>query len=112
MDVTPERDGATLILKADGRIDGTNATQFQDNLKQHIADGDTAVVLDFEELSYISSAGLRVILHTAKDMQSAKIKFAVCSLSKPVKDVFTISGFDQIIDIHDTQSEALAAVTG
>ena len=112
MDVTPERDGATLILKADGRIDGTNATQFQDNLKQHIADGDTAVVLDFEELSYISSAGLRVILLTAKDMQSAKIKFAVCSLSKPVKDVFTISGFDQIIDIHDTQSEALAAVTG
>lgn len=112
MDVTPERDGATLILKADGRIDGTNATQFQDNLKQHIADGDTAVVLDFEELSYISSAGLRVILLTAKDMQSAKIKFAVCSLSKPVKDVFTISGFDQIIDIHDTQSDALAAVTG
>lgn len=112
MEITPERDGSTLILKADGRIDGTNATQFQDDLKQHIESGDQAVILDFEELSYISSAGLRVILLTAKDMQSAKVKFAVCSLSKPVKDVFTISGFDQIIDIHDTRSAASAAIAG
>ncbi len=112
MAVNPERNGSILILKTDGRVDGTNATQFQDDLKQSIAAEDTAVILDFEELSYISSAGLRVILLTAKDMQSANVKFAVCSLSKPVKDVFTISGFDQIIDIHDTQTAALSAVGG
>ncbi len=112
MEVITERDGETLIAKTDGRVDGTNATDFQDALRNAITPDDKAVILDFGELSYISSAGLRVILLTAKDMRSANVKFAVCSLSKPVKDVFTISGFDQIIDIHDTQSEARTAVQG
>ena len=111
MEVTTERDGETLIAKTDGRVDGTNATEFQDALRNAIDTGsDKAVILDFEDLSYISSAGLRVILLTAKDMRSANVKFAVCSLSKPVHDVFTISGFDQIIDIHETQSAARSAV--
>ena len=79
MEVNAERDGATLIAKTEGRVDGTNATEFQDALKGAISNDDKAVILDFGELSYISSAGLRVILLTAKDMRTANVKFAVCS---------------------------------
>ena len=110
MDISTERNGGTLIAKTGGRVDGTNATEFQDALKNVINPDDKAVVLNFEDLSYISSAGLRVILLTAKDMRSANVKFAVCSLSQSVRDVFTISGFDQIIDIHDDQQTAVSAV--
>ena len=112
MDINTERDGATLIAKAGGRVDGTNASDFQDALRNVITPDDKAVILNFEELSYISSAGLRVILLTAKDMRTANVKFAVCSLSQSVRDVFTISGFDQIIDIHDSQDAAVSAVKG
>ena len=112
MDISTERDGGTLIAKTGGRVDGTNASEFQDALKDIITPDDQAVVLNFEDLSYISSAGLRVILLTAKDMRSANVKFAVCSLSQSVRDVFTISGFDQIIDIHDDQQTAVSAVKG
>jgi anti-anti-sigma factor len=110
MEVNAERDGVTLIAKTGGRVDGTNATEFQDALKNAITNEDKAVILNFEDLSYISSAGLRVILLTAKDMRTANVKFAVCSLSQSVRDVFTISGFDQIIDIHDNQQTAVTAV--
>ena len=112
MEVNAARDGATLIARTGGRVDGTNATEFQDALKNVISPDDQAVILDFADLSYISSAGLRVILLTAKDMRTANVKFAVCSLSQSVRDVFTISGFDQIIDIHDDQQTALSAVSG
>lgn len=112
MEVNAARDGATLIAKTGGRVDGTNASEFQDALKNVISPDDKAVILDFEDLSYISSAGLRVILLTAKDMRTANVQFAVCSLSQSVRDVFTISGFDQIIDIHDDQQTALSAVSG
>lgn len=111
MDISTERDGGTLIAKTGGRVDGTNASEFQDALKNVINPDDQAVVLNFEDLSYISSAGLRVILLTAKDMRTANVKFAVCSLSQSVRDVFTISGFDQIIDIHDSQQAAVSAVS-
>ena len=79
MEINTERDGATLIARTVGRVDGTNAAEFQDALKNVIAPEDQAVILDFEDLSYISSAGLRVILLTAKDMRTANVKLAVCS---------------------------------
>ena len=65
-----------------------------------------------ERLVYISSAGLRVILIIARSLQGENRKFAVCSLVGPVREVFEISGFDKIIQTHDTQAKAVAAVGG
>ena len=88
MNVESRREGENLVLITDGRVDGTNATDFQDAMKQAIQASDTAVVLDFENLTYISSAGLRVVLLVAKDLQRQGAKFAACSLSSTVKEVF------------------------
>ena len=105
-----ERNEEVLIAKTEGRVDGTNAKEFQVALEDAIDANERAVILDLEELSYISSAGLRVILLAAKSLRNQKAKFAVCSLSAPIQEVFEISGFDKIISIHDSQAEALAAL--
>lgn len=110
MNVESRRDGNNLVLKADGRVDGTNASEFQDAMKGEIEESDRAVILDLEDLTYISSAGLRVVLLIAKDLQRQGAKMAACSLSEPVKEVFVISGFDKIIPIHETQDAAMGAI--
>ena len=109
MEVETERQGDTLIAKTDGRVDGANAREFQTALESAIDSNDGAVLLDMEQLSYISSAGLRVILLMAKVLQGRNAKFAICSLSASIREVFEISGFDKIISIHPSQAEALAA---
>ena len=109
MEVETERQGDTLIAKTDGRVDGANAREFQTALEAAIDSKDGAVLLDMEKLSYISSAGLRVILLMAKVLQGRNAKFAICSLAASIREVFQISGFDKIIAIHASQSEALAA---
>jgi anti-anti-sigma factor len=109
MAVSTERQGDTLVAKTDGRVDGANAREFQSALEAAINPDERAVILDMEELSYISSAGLRVILLTAKNLRTQNAKFAVCSLSAPIREVFEISGFDKIISIHATQADALAS---
>ncbi len=109
MELETERQGDTLIAKTGGRVDGANAREFQSALEAAIDDNTSAVILDMERLSYISSAGLRVILLTAKSLQGRNAKFAVCSLSESIQEVFEISGFDKIISIHPSQAEALAA---
>ena len=109
MELETERQGDTLIAKTDGRVDGANAREFQSALEAAIDDNTSAVILDMERLSHISSAGLRVILLTAKSLQGRNAKFAVCSLSESIQEVFEISGFDKIISIHPSQAEALAA---
>ena len=110
MNVEARREGTNLVLKAEGRVDGTNASEFQDAMKTEINEADRAVVLDLQDLTYISSAGLRVVLLIAKDLQRQGARMAACSLSEPVKEVFVISGFDKIIPIHDSQDAAIGAM--
>lgn len=104
-----EQKAGTLVAKTEGRVDGANAREFQDALETLLNDGVTVMVLDLENLSYISSAGLRVLLLVSKQLQSRAAKFGVCSLSGPISEVFQISGFDRIIPTHATQADALSA---
>ncbi len=106
MEIKTERKNGTLIAKVEGRVDSANAREFENALSAAISD-DSHVIIDFEGLSYISSSGLRVILLVAKTLRNRDVKFALCSLSDPIEEVFKISGFDKIIPIYGSQAEAL-----
>ena len=107
MEINTEREqGTLLIVKAEGRLDGISAREFDDAMRSKISEKDSVVIMDLEKLSYISSAGLRVILMTAKTLQKRNAKLLLCSLSEPIREVFEISGFDKIIPIHTTRGEA------
>lgn len=107
MNVDFERQNGNLIASVQGSVDGTNAAEFQAMLQGAVQEEDKGMLLDFGSLEYISSAGLRVLLLVAKDMQRKSANFGVCSLSGQVRELFTVSGFDQIISIHDDQKDAL-----
>lgn len=111
MQVNSERDGSALVVAVDGRIDGSNSQDFQDRFEAAITDGDRAVVLDMGKLTYISSSGLRATLLLARRLQRQQAKFAICSLSPSIKEVFEISGFDRIIQVHASREEATQAVS-
>ena len=111
MGINAERANGIVIAKADGRIDSSNSREFHSDLEAVIAKSDTALVLNFEDVSYISSAGMRVILLAAKNLQKSGMRFILCSMNDSVREVFTISGFDKIIPIHNSQAEALSAVS-
>ena len=85
---------------------------FSRRVEAAINETDSVVILDCEQLSYISSAGLRVVLLTARALQRQNSKFAVCSLSEQIREVFEISGFDKIIPVHATRADALGALGG
>lgn len=110
MGINIEWKDEVLVAKADGRIDGTNSSKFQKELETAVDTNARVVVLDLEHVSYISSAGLRVILLTAKSLQKKDAKFAVCSLSAQIREVFEISGFDKIISVQASQAEAVVAL--
>ena len=103
-------EAGTVVAKAAGRVDGVNSLKFQDALTSVSEKNITALVLDLEHLSYISSAGLRVILVAAKELRERTGKFAVCALSDSVAAVFRVSGFDTIVPTYATQPEALSAL--
>ena len=110
MEITTESENGVLIARAEGRIDGANARDFESAVLAAVRECKGAFLIDCEELSYISSAGLRAMLLIAKALAKREVPFALCSLSDPVAEIFQISGFDQIISIHRSRDEALGAV--
>ena len=107
-----ETEGAFMI-SVTGHIDSLNAEEFQARLKQNVKDyGGNVVILDLATLTYISSAGLRAILFTAKMLHASGRKFSICSLSEAVNSMVRIAGFDKIIDVYESPAEAVSAVTG
>ena len=105
-----ERKEEILIGTLDGRIDTTNAEELQTQLDAEITAEDQALILDFEQVSYISSSGLRVVLRMAKKFNEPGKRFAICSLSESVHAILTMSGFDQLISIFESQSAAISTI--
>lgn len=100
-----------LIISISGEIKGLSGREFHNAIFQKIQGQEVPIVLDLEGLTYINSTGLRSILLVAKRQQDIKSKFAVCSLSKPMREIFEITCFDRIMSVLHSRSEAIAAVT-
>ncbi len=110
MDINTENENGILVAQAEGRIDGSNAHDFEDAMQSAIGDDHRAVIIDCGGLTYISSAGLRAVLLIAKTLKKRDIDFALCSLSGPIEEVFKISGFDKIVRLHGSRSDAVSSV--
>ena len=96
----------TLVSVA-GRVDTTNATEFEKSMLGVVEGGSTKIVLDCSGLIYISSSGLRVFLIVQKKMMAIKGKFALCSLQPEIKEIFDISGFSSIFSLYADKEAAI-----
>jgi anti-anti-sigma factor len=87
------------IIKITGRIDSITSGDLQNKLVEHLATGAIRLAIDFSEVSYISSAGLRAILVIAKEIKKTDGGLVIYSMQSNIKDVFDMSGFSSIINI-------------
>lgn len=87
----------TLTIAIKGRIDSTNAPDLETEI-QNVRDKepDLSVVIDCEELEYISSAGLRVLLRLQQETGNLKL----INVSSEVYEVFDMTGFVEILEVH------------
>lgn len=106
--------GAARVLAPKGRLDHDNCDAFQADLRPHAdacAQEGTALVLDLSGLDYVSSAGLRCLMIAARESKSRAGRILVASMQPVVAEIFQISRFNLIFDIHPTLRQALAAVS-
>lgn len=111
MDIQIRKESSASVLTISGRMDAVTAPEFEKVLLLSVSEGVTAFIVDFQHLEYISSAGLRVLLASAKLLKgkSGQIRFA--NITGTVKEVFDISGFCSIFQIHDSAAAALAEIS-
>ena len=98
MTIQKNANGSALTLALEGRLDTTTAPQLEAEINSSI-EGVTDLVLDFENLEYISSAGLRVLLATQKIMNKQG-QMKLTKVCDDVKEVFEITGFSDILTLE------------
>jgi len=111
MEIDCVTSGNTEVVRIKGRLDATNAPDLEKAMDPVIERAPDVLLINFKDLDYISSAGLRVLLLGAKKMKNAGGALALCSLQETVKEVFDISGFTAMFPIYDTEKEAVAGTS-
>jgi len=90
----------------EGRIDATSATEIEKSLNDLMLAGERVIGADFENVNYISSAGLRVFMRAQKQLGRVGGEIVLTALSPSVLDIFKMTGLDQLFRIAETRKEA------
>lgn len=98
MEYNIDKQDSKVTVDVSGRIDTTTAPQLEEAILPEL-DGATEVVIDFKNLEYISSAGLRLLLMLQKKMNAANGTFKIMNVNDFVMEVLEMTGFKDILTI-------------
>jgi anti-sigma B factor antagonist len=114
MDYKVKEVANVALIEVLGRIDHTTAKALEDALAPHLANcagEDKILLLDFSGVSFISSAGLRVLMLAAKQCRKQNGKIFLAALQPMIQEVFQISRFDTVLEVFPTVRAALQMIS-
>jgi anti-anti-sigma factor len=104
--------GSVAVAAPAGRLDHSTADGFEHALLPLAQDAQSAtLIVDFANVDYISSVGLRVLMLAAKAARARNARIAAVALQPIVAEIFTISRFDSVFEVFASLREALAAMS-
>lgn len=97
------------VYKIGASLDSSNSTQEQENILK-VMETAGSVIIDMSDTSYVSSAGLRVLLYSYKVAKAKGLKVYLVGVCDEVKDVMDMTGFLEAFDIYDTLEDCQKAI--
>ncbi|PWB86773.1 STAS domain-containing protein [Methanobrevibacter thaueri] len=99
MNIDKNYNDKELTLTVEGRIDTLTSKELEEEITAEMGNFDS-LILDFADLEYISSAGLRVLISTQKKLKADNIPMIIKNVTDSVNEIFRMSGFDKILKIE------------
>ena len=108
MDLQTKIENNAIVVTISGRLDAVTAPEYGKRIRELIDSGNSKFVVDFEQLDYISSAGLRALLLMAKLLKEKGGRVCLANVKGNVRSVFDMSGFIAIFKMEESVAAALA----
>ena len=99
MNIDKNYNDKELTLTVEGRIDTITSQELDKEITEELGNFDS-LIIDFTNLEYISSAGLRVLIATQKKLKADDIPLVIRNVNDAVNEIFRMSGFDKILKIE------------
>ena len=110
MEIHKEQIGDAYVVSANGRLDGIYSTAFAKEVGELIAGEMPKILIDFADIDFVTSAGIRAVLILMNKAKASGALFALCGVNDQVREVLDTSGLAAIITIYPGRSEGLAAL--
>ena len=110
MEIFQETNNEVEIFSIKGSLDSNTCNELEKRIYDLLETGQRKLVLNLEDLEYISSAGIRVMLKTTKDLKRMEGNIVLCALQDYVKEVFDIAGFDGYLNIEKNLDAAMSKI--
>lgn len=101
MTIETKTEGNKVVISVDGRLDTNTSADLEKELDKVLTGGRKNLLLDFSKLSYISSAGLRVLLSTQKRANDLMSTLVLRNVNPSVMEVFELTGFSEFLTIEN-----------
>ncbi|RCK80281.1 MAG: hypothetical protein OZSIB_3463 [Candidatus Ozemobacter sibiricus] len=111
IEVRQAAEGITLIVLR-GEIGTETVNQFKDRIDQIVNDGQTKLIMDFNEVNYLNSMGLGVVAATLKKVKKAKGDLKLINLSPAVAELFELTRLTKVFEICESLEAAVASFKG
>ncbi|MCD6459169.1 STAS domain-containing protein [bacterium] len=106
MEIITKQD-VVSIVKLNGELDNESADQLRNNVEELINGGKINIILNFKNLSYSNSAGLRELIALYKLAISKNGNLKLCSLQPQLEDLFSFTNLKKVFSIFKSEEEAL-----
>ncbi len=110
MKIIQENNNGVEIFSVKGSLDSNTSPEFETRIYAALESGQRKLILNLEDLEYISSAGIRVMLKTTKDLKRMDGNIVLCDLQDYVREVFDIAGFDGYLNIEKNLEAAMIKI--
>ena len=99
------------VIELKGRIDNVTSAAIETSINSALDGMPLALILDFAEVTFVSSIGLRVLLTAAKRCRKQNTKLLLHSISPQILDLFAVSGLKTFFPIYSSREDALAVLS-
>jgi len=96
-----------IVLRLEGRIDAATSPLLERQMERLIQEKHHHLLLDLNQVDYLSSAGLRLLLSMSKKLQSLKGFLILFSLAAEVEEIVKMAGFDRVLLLFANEKDAL-----
>jgi len=109
MEISVKQQGGVVIVRPVGEIDALTASSFAAVLNQQLQAGGKQLVIDLEQVEFMSSAGLRVLLMVLKELRRQQGNLRLAAVRDKVLQILQMSGFSTIFQLFPTVEDATAS---
>jgi anti-anti-sigma factor len=110
MEIKEEIKGDVVIFKLEGRLDATTCAQLEAKVTEIVDAKKHKLIFNLQNMDYLSSAGMRVLLSVTKKFKALNGKFIVSSPTDDVMEIIKMAGFNQILHIVSSEDKALQEI--